>query len=272
MPCPLGLRIETLLSFFLDQRDGLLVYAPVFLLIFLVAKKEIRGAIRDFHPAGRDVRFLHLLHAFTTSRGGYSPAARPTLFVMWIMVLALYAYYQRTGETGKTLFRFLAGLTVFATAWLFYYPLFLYQPVTREVSQRASSLLVFLSSSAVDLSTFFPSFLKKPNNGYLPNWLWLSALAVALGLYYARASWRPLARPARVVLPVLGLLLMVPVCFSPTFTCRRAILRRGSRSTAIPGISPGTRKPEASGSRPGRIMTCSSTWTAAPPTGWTCAC
>ena len=156
-----------------------------------------------------------LLHAFTTSRGGYSPAARPTLFVMWIMVLALYAYYQRTGETGKTLFRFLAGLTVFATAWLFYYPLFLYQPVTREVSQRASSLLVFLSSSAVDLSTFFPSFLKKPNNGYLPNWLWLSALAVALGLYYGRASWRALARPARLVLPVLGLLLMVPVCFFP---------------------------------------------------------
>ena len=80
------------------------------------------------------------------------------------------------------MFRFLAGLTVFATAWLFYYPLFLYQPVTREISQRASSLLAFLSSSAVDLSTFFPSFLKKPNNGYLPNWLWLSALAVALGL------------------------------------------------------------------------------------------
>ncbi len=212
---PLGLRIETLLSFFLDQRDGLLVYAPVFLLIFLGAKKEIRGAIRDFTLLAAMFVSYTLLHAFTTSRGGYSPAARPTLFVMWIMALALYAYYQRTGETGKTLFRFLAGLTVFATAWLFYYPLFLYQPVTREVSQRASSLLVFLSSSAVDLSTFFPSFLKKPNTGYLPNWLWLSALAAALGLYYARASWRPLARPARFVLPVLGLLLMVPVCFFP---------------------------------------------------------
>ena len=172
---PLGLRVETLLSFFLDQRDGLLVYAPVFLLIFLAAKKEIRGAIRDFTLLAAMFVSYILLHAFTTSRGGYSPAARPTLFVMWIMALALYAYYQRTGETGKTLFRFLAGLTVFATAWLFYYPLFLYQPVTREVSQRASSLLVFLSSSAVDLSTFFPSFLKKPNSG-------LSAqLAVAVG-------------------------------------------------------------------------------------------
>ncbi len=213
---PLGLRIETLISFFLDQRDGLLVYAPVFLLLFLAAKKEIRDTIRDFYLLAAMFVSYTLLHAFTTSRGGYSPAARPTLFVMWIMALALYAYYQRAGGTGKNLFRFLAGLTVFATVWLFYYPLFLYQPVTREVSQRASSLLVFLSSSAIDLSTFFPSFLKKPNGGYLPNWLWLATLSLLIVTYYTRATWwRAMARPARLVLPALGLLLMVPICFFP---------------------------------------------------------
>ena len=212
---PLGLRIETLLSFFLDQRDGLLVYAPVFLLIFLAAKKEIRDGIRDFYLLAAMFFSYTLLHAFTTSRGGYSPAARPTLFVMWIMALALYAYYQQAQGSGKNLFRYLAGLTVFATAWLFYYPLFLYQPVTREVSQRASSLLVFLSSSAVELSTFFPSFLKKPNSGYWPNWLWLSALGLLLALYYARATWHAMARPARLVLPALVVLLMVAICFFP---------------------------------------------------------
>ncbi len=45
---PLKFKIETLLSFFLDQRDGLLLYAPLFLLVFLVFKKEVRSGIRDF--------------------------------------------------------------------------------------------------------------------------------------------------------------------------------------------------------------------------------
>ena len=212
---PMGLRIETLLSFFLDQRDGLLVYAPVFLLIFLVGKKEIRSGIRDFSLLTAMFISYVLLHAFTTSRGGYSPAARPTLFVMWTMAIFLIAYYRQVGEAGKTTFRFLAGLTLFATVWLFYYPHFLYQPVTREVSQRASSLLLFLSSQVTDLSTLFPSFLKKSNAAYLPNPIWLAALALAAALYYARASWRVMAKPFRLILPALTLLLMFAVCFYP---------------------------------------------------------
>ncbi len=212
---PLQPKIETLLSFFLDQRDGLLVYAPVFLLLFLVFKKEIRSKIRDFSLLAAIFLSYILAHAFTTVRGGYSPAARPTLFVLWIMAVFLTAYYRQAGETGKTLFRFLAGLTGFATVWIFYYPLFLYQPVTREVSERASSLLLFLGSKAVGLAAVFPSFLKKPNAGYLPDWIWLAALAAGLILYYARASWPAAAAAARAAIPFLCLPLMVFLCFIP---------------------------------------------------------
>jgi hypothetical protein len=212
---PLNFRIETLLSFFLDQRDGLLVYAPIFLLIFLVFKKEIRTSIRDFSLLASLLISYILFHAFTTLRGGYSPAARPTLFVMWIMAIFLTAYYRRAGEIGKTLFRFLAGLTCFATIWLFYYPFFLYQPVTREVSQRASSLLLFLGSAAVNLSSVFPSFLKKPNAAYLPNWIWLAVLAILIGLFYAREPGRALAKTSRIIFPALCLLLLFAVCFIP---------------------------------------------------------
>jgi hypothetical protein len=212
---PLLPKMETLLSFFLDQRDGLLVYAPVFLMLFLVFKKEIRGKIRDFSLLTAIFLSYILFHAFTTVRGAYSPAARPTLFVLWIMVVFLAAYYRQAGEAGKTLFRFLAGLTCFATVWIFYYPLFLYQPVTREVSQRASSLLLFLGSRAVDLAAVFPSFLKKPNADYLPNWIWLTALAIGIALYYARVSWRAAAGLARVFFPVLCLPLLFFLCFIP---------------------------------------------------------
>ena len=212
---PLGNKINTLLSFFLDQRDGLLVYAPVFLMLFLVFKKETRKSLRDFSLLSAIFFSYILFHAYTTVRGGYSPAARPTLFVLWIMMIFSIASYRQAGELGKTLFRFLAGLTCFATVWLFYYPLFLYQPVTREVSQRASALLLFLGSATVDLSSVFPSFLKKTNVNYLPNWIWLAVLAVGIILYYARPPWQAVTRPARFVFQALCLLLLFFICFIP---------------------------------------------------------
>lgn len=212
---PLGLKIETLLSFFLDQRDGLLVYAPVFLILFLVFKKEIRSQIRDFSLLAALFLSYILSHAFTTVRGAYSPAARPTLFALWIMAVFLIAYYRQAGEIGKTLFRFLAGLTAFATVWFFYYPLFLYQPVTREISQRASSLLLFLGSSAVNLTSIFPSFLKKPNADYLPNWIWLAVLTLVIVLFYIRNTWLAIAKPGHFVFPALCITLLFFLCFIP---------------------------------------------------------
>jgi hypothetical protein len=212
---PLWPKVETLLSFFLDQRDGLLVYAPVFVLLFLVCKKETRSRIRDFWLLGAIFLSYVLLHAFTTVRGGYSPAARPTVFVLWIMAVFLVAHYRQAGEAGRTLFRLLAGLGFFSSAWILYYPLFLYQPVTREVSQRASSLLLFLGSKAVDLSAVFPSFLKKPNAGYLPDWLWLAGLAITFALYYASPRRRDMAKPARLAVAALGLPMLLFICGIP---------------------------------------------------------
>ena len=212
---PLKFKIETLLSFFLDQRDGLLVYAPLFLLSFLAFKKEVRERIRDF-PLLAALFLAHILfHAFTTVRGGYSPAARPTLFVAWIMMVFLAAYRRHASSGQRTLFNLLGGLGIFASIWLLYYPLFLYQPVTREVSQRASGLLLFLGSRAVNLASFFPSFLKKPNAAYLPNWIWLGLLTLGLVAFYSVKPWPPLKKTARVLYGVLGILVVAAVCLLP---------------------------------------------------------
>ena len=132
---------------------------------------------------------------------------------MCIFLIAVH----RSSASGmlRILFRMLAGMTAFATVWFLYYPLFLYQPVTREVSQRASSLLWFLSSEAIDLASLFPSFLKKSNAGYWPNWVWLGALAVALTVFYSRSArpFRP--RAARSVFITLGLGLLFLLCYFP---------------------------------------------------------
>lgn len=213
---PLALKMETLFSFFLDQRDGLLVYAPFLLLLFLVFKKEVRARIRDLPLLSAIFMAYVLAHAYTTVRGGYSPAARPTLFIFWIMAIFAAAFAQHAGSgIRRTMTRLLAGLTIFATVWLFYYPLFLYQPVTREVGQRASGLLSFMGSEAVDLAAFFPSFLKRSNSAYLPNWIWLGALALALVIYYAAAAKKKIVKTARFLYPAAGTALLVMVCFFP---------------------------------------------------------
>ncbi len=213
---PLHFRLETLLSFFLDQRDGLLVYAPLFLLLFLAWRRDVRAGIRDFGLLSTLFFSYILFHAFTTVRGGYSPAARPVLFVLWIMCVFLVAVY-RNSSSGmlRALFRMLAGMTAFATVWFMYYPLFLYQPVTREVSQRASSLLWFLSSEAIDLASLFPSFLKQSNSGYWPNWAWLGLLAAALAVYYSGSARPSRPRAARGVFAALGLGLLFLLCYFP---------------------------------------------------------
>ncbi len=212
---PLKFKVETLLSFFLDQRDGLLVYAPLFLLAFLAFKKEVRERIRDF-PLLAALFLAHVLfHAFTTVRGGYSPAARPTLFVAWIMMVFLAAYRRHASGGQRTLFNLLCGLGIFASVWLLYYPLFLYQPVTREVSQRASGLLLFLGSRAVNLASLFPSFLKKPNAAYLPNWIWLGLLTLGLVAFYFGKPWPSLKKTARALYAALGILVVAAVCLLP---------------------------------------------------------
>jgi hypothetical protein len=93
--------------------------------------------------------------------------------------------------------------------------LFLYQPVTRDVSQRASSLLLFLGSSAVNLSSLFPSFLKMPNAGYPANWAWLLLLACAIAMYYARTSIPFAQKAAAAFFPMVTSLLLILLCAVP---------------------------------------------------------
>lgn len=226
---PLHFRIETLLSFFLDQRDGLLVYAPALLLALLAFRRDVRSRIRDFPLLAALFLGYVLVHAYTTVRGAYSPAARPLVFVYWILAVFLAAWRGRAGPgVERGAFRLLAGLTLFASAWLFYYPQFLYQPVTREVSQRASSLLLFWGSEALPLSSFFPSFLKIDNSGHAANWVWLGLLALATALSWRRAGRLPALRPAaRLLFPFAAAALLLAFALYPHVQLQTRYSARG---------------------------------------------
>ena len=186
---PLFRRIETLLGYFLDQRDGLLPYAPVFLLALFaltVAGKERR----------RENIFLSLVagpyilyYAILTTRGAYSPPGRPLLAVIWVGAIWLADFCHSADAAGQRSAYSLGVLSLFFVPFILWYPQFLYQPTTAGISERAGSLFAYLSNLHLYFPAYLPSFLKMPNLGYLPNYVWLAVIVCLVWGFRRRKQW-----------------------------------------------------------------------------------
>jgi hypothetical protein len=84
MKIPIMLRIDSFLDYFLDQRDGLLLYSPIYFFIFL-------GGVEAFRRSKKDLFVLlfislpYLLnYAFFSHRQGHSPQGRVLANISWI--------------------------------------------------------------------------------------------------------------------------------------------------------------------------------------------
>jgi len=183
---PFRFRWETLAGYFLDQKDGLLLYAPLYFSAFLGLAEMFRRRAKDawllLFIAGPYI----LVSAFLTQRTGYAPQARPLVAVMWVFVIFL-GYFLAEGR--KRLFRILFyGDTAlsFLFVWLLCrYPFALYQETTSGTTERAGDLFVALSNLHVYLPNVLPSFLKIKEGGWLPNSIWIAGLAVFVVAYLA---------------------------------------------------------------------------------------
>jgi hypothetical protein len=210
---PLALRIKVLLAYFLDQRDGLLFYSPLFFLLFFGFKAKIKSQKVFLWIS---IPYL-VFHAFTTVRGAYSPAGRPLMFVSWIfMVWIAGFYFHQPHDNSRTGFRILTGFNVFVLIWLFYYPLFMYQPVFSQTLERATSWLMFLGSSVMAIWRFFPSFLTRNPGPHPANIIWIGLMVLLIGLYYGKRSLPRLVEKYReLLLTLLFLVLSFVFCFNP---------------------------------------------------------
>lgn len=184
---PWLLRLKVFFAYFLDQRDGLLFYSPLFFLAFWGLKKKLN---HRYLLVGIALSYI-LFHAFTSVRGAHSPAGRPLMFVNWIFIIFIAHFYHTIlHEHSQFSFRFsykmLAGFSLFVTAWIFYYPLFMYQPVFSHTLDRASGFNLFFGSNTIPLWQYFPSFLTSPQSGHTANFVWIGLLAAALIFYYTK--------------------------------------------------------------------------------------
>lgn len=195
---PLWVRTDSFFDYFLDQRDGLLLYAPMYFFALLGLVELFRKSKRDF------VVFLLLVlpyignYALVANRQGASPQGRAIAPLTWVGILLVgYFLVHNKNKIYSALFGAAVAVTVGVTLVLLFHPSFLSQSTTHEVTQRAGDMFLFLSNQRFSIPSFLPSFLKMNNLGYVPNYVWLGAVLLFIAAY-AFVSRRIPKKPGRV--------------------------------------------------------------------------
>jgi len=189
---PFRQRVESFFEYFLDQRDGLLLYSPVYFFSALGLVELFRSRRRAFWA----LLFITLpylaVHAIFTERGGFSPQGRPLASISWVLLILVGYFLARDKHPlFSAAFKAAAAASLTAVVLLLAHPSFLYQPTSHDITTRAGDLFVFLGGFGAFLPPLLPSFIKIPNQNYLPNSLWLIGIAVFVLAYILLKPARP---------------------------------------------------------------------------------
>ena len=189
---PLRDRWGTLAGYFLDQRDGLFFYAPVYFFALFGAVEMLRRKRKDFWLLLGIAAPYVLLSAFLTQRTGYAPQARPLTAVIWWLVIWLGYFLAHNRETLFSRFsNFAAALSLVFVFLLLKSPLNLYQETTRGQMERGGGLFFTLGNLHFQLTDYFPSYIKSGEGTWLPNIVWPAVIAIFIVIYVIRKK-RPL--------------------------------------------------------------------------------
>jgi hypothetical protein len=192
---PLRARVDAFLDYFLDQRDGLLLYSPLYFFALLGLVELYRRTKREFWAFLLIGLPFLLNYALFTHRQGNSPQGRVLAPLSWMLIIAVGSFLA---HNRRRAFSFALGAAAGAgfliAAILLLNPSFLYQPTTHEVTTRPGELFVYLSNLHFFLPPYLPSFIKVDNARYLPNYVWLAALLVFVAAYVSSKKARPLGR------------------------------------------------------------------------------
>lgn len=184
MNVPISMRIDTLFDYFLDQRDGILLYAPFYFFVFL-------GLVEAFRKARKDLFILLFItlpfilsYAFFTHRQGYCPQGRILAPISWVGAVFIgYFIFHNKRKIYSFIFWVFYLISLGTVVILLGHPDFLYQPTTHEFTSRPGGMFAFLSNINIFLPNFLPSFIKVKNTGYLPNYLWVLAVIAFVIIY-----------------------------------------------------------------------------------------
>jgi hypothetical protein len=230
---PLQDRWETLTGYFLDQRDGLFFYAPIFFFALFGAVEMVRRKRKDFWLLLGLAAPYVLVSAFLTQRTGYAPQARPLVSVIWALTIWLGYFLAHNRKTIWTyVFNFAAGFSFLVVLLLLKSPFNLYQETTRGMRERGSGLFFSLSNLHFHLTDFLPSYIKSGEGAWLPNIIWPLIVLLLIGLFLI-AKKRP--RTLRVSIHVFLACAAVAVFFVWIVLYPRLVLRQPTHTALGPG-------------------------------------
>ena len=196
-------RFDAFLDYFLDQRDGLLLYSPLYAFAFLGLVEMFRKARREFFALIFIALPFILNYGFFTHRQGYSPQGRVLMPMSWVAAVAIgYFLAQNRKPFFAGAFRLAAFAGLALVVVMLLHPSFLYQPTTHDFTERPGDLFVFLGNMHTFLPPFLPSFIKVDNTRYAPNYAWVAALLGFILLYVflkREREARPFVRTAFVL-------------------------------------------------------------------------
>jgi hypothetical protein len=210
----LNMRWETLLDYFFDQRDGLLLYNPFYLFAFpglLLALRHFKRYRLQLLVALPALLFV-LNHAFSTIRPGYCPQGRYLTPVAWALLLFALIYYRESRNRFlKNVLLALPLYSIFVSAYQAWHPMTLYQPTTHDTLVRPGLIFANWSNIYCGLPGLLPSYIKTDNSGYLPNHVILALFLLFLALALRRSGRRGLRlSPLVLFLAVFSLSSLFP--------------------------------------------------------------
>lgn len=201
---PILLRIDSFFDYFLDQRDGLLLYSPLYFFAFLGLIEVYRKARREFFVLLFVTLPFILNYAFFAHRQGGSPQGRILAPLSWIGIILIgyfFLYNRKKIYSGLFWISYLISLII--PILLLQNPSFLYQPTTHEYTFRGSELFISLSNLYFYLPGILPSFIKINNLRYVPNYVWLGLILLFVMGYVYRKNLnlsKHLPKPAILVM------------------------------------------------------------------------
>lgn len=179
----LNILSKTVLSYFIDQREGLLFYSPWYLL-------GLAGLISLLISKKKDERKLALwlllltipfiiLYGLTGFGGGHSPPSRSLMPILFIFIIpAVMLLKKGIGWLSEVLLLIIL-VSLAAALALLLNPSFLYH----DFHVPASHLLQWISSPALEVNNWFPSINSKHFENWPVSFAWLALIALLIIMF-----------------------------------------------------------------------------------------
>jgi hypothetical protein len=181
--------IRRIPGYFLDQRVGLFIYSPIFILgiagflfFFKQKRKESLLLLAVFSVYGVFSAYYYW--------GGFCPPGRPLIPILWILALFLVvALQQNRTRIRDAIIRATAGLS-FLVAWVaLRNPWILYhEDISSDYTGKAlgSNLFRMISNSFVDFQKWIPYFFRTDPVNLIPLIFWTACTILIVAIYITK--------------------------------------------------------------------------------------